>query len=117
MVDQKTTDISISDAARKSLREISAETRHSEERMLEYSVRLLQTVMTWRRNSPSSDDLNLKSVEEDLVGALRLALTIENAGGADRIILEGARGYRLAIYPESNALRSGGKSKYPRIPW
>ena len=117
MVDQKTTEISVREAAVKAIRQIADETEHSEEDMLKYSVRFLQAVMSWRRNSLSSDDLDLKSVEEDLVGALRLALAIENAGGADRIILEGAQGYRLAIYPESKALKSGGKSKYPRLYW
>ncbi len=117
MVDQKTADINLQEAAIKAIRQIADETGHSEEDMLRYSVRFLQAVMSWRRNSLSSDDLDLESVEEDLVGALRLALAIENAGGADRIILEGALGYRLAIYPDSKALKSGGKSKYPRIRW
>ena len=115
MVDQKATETSLREAAVKAIREIAVKTGHSEEDMLRYSVRFLQAVMSWRQNSPSADDLDLKSVEEDLVGALRLALTIENAGGADRMILEGSHGYRLAIYPESKALKSGGKSKYPRI--
>ena len=117
MVDQKTGEWIISDAATKAVKQISSQTGRSEKDMLEFSVRLLQHVMAWRQNSLSSDDLDLKSVEEDTVGALRLALTIENAGGADRIILEGDRGHRLAIYPQTKALRSGGKSKYPRIHW
>ena len=114
MVDQKTTEWIISDVATEAIRHISVETEKSESDMLEFSVRLLQHVMTWRQNSPSSDDLDLKSIENDLVGALRLALTIEKVGGAERIILEGPFGYRVAITPESDALRSGGKLKYRR---
>lgn len=103
MVGQKTkTEIGINEETVEFLEWVASRTGYRKEDMLEYSVRLLQTVMDWRQTSPSADDLEPQSIEEDLIDALVLARKIERLGGADRIVLERPGRERWDVTPKSS---------------
>ncbi len=105
MVDQKTRiEIGISKETAEFLEWAASRTGYSTEDMLEYSVQLLDTVLDWRLSSPSKEDLEPKSVEDDLIDVLRLALEIERLGGVDRIVLERPGRERWAIRPDSDSI-------------
>ena len=105
MVDQKTKiKISVNESDREFLERVAYSTGLSVERVLEYSVRLLEIVMEWRLNSPSPNDLDMESIVEDyLIDALLLAQEIERLGGAYRIIMEGAGRDRWDITPDRSS--------------
>ena len=101
MVDQKArTKIGINEETVEFLDDVASKTKYCREEMLEYSVRLLQTVMDWRQTSPSAADLEPQSIEEDLIDALVLARKIERLGGADRIVLERSGRERWDVTPK-----------------
>ncbi len=105
MAAQKTeTEISVNEETAEFLEWAASRTGYSKEDMLEYSARLLETVLDWRLNSPSAADLEPESVEDDLIDALWLALEIERLGGVDRIVLERPGSERWAITPDPDSI-------------
>ncbi len=102
MVDQRTrSDINFSESDREYLERVAYSAGLSMDRVLEYSVRLLEIIMEWRLNSPSPNDLDMEAIVEDyLIDALLLALEIERLGGANRIIMEGPGRERWDITPD-----------------
>ena len=105
MIDQKTgNEVRIDESDREFLERVAYSAGLDVERVLKYSVRLLEIIMEWRLNSPSPNDLDMESIVEDyLIDALLLAQEIERLGGANRIIMEGAGRDKWDITPDRSS--------------
>ena len=75
---------------------------------------MLQLLMDWKGILTPNEELDLDSLEDELIDALNLAIKIVNVGGVRRIILVGKGRDRWAVVPDPDSILSPKKKSWRR---